>query len=62
MVIPFSIEMDAPIEVLWAKINNWAGDISWVKDAKVCTAGLLHVRCQRQHRDGRTLRGAVGQD
>lgn len=25
-------------QVVWAKINNWAGDISWVKDAKHVTS------------------------
>ena len=33
--IPFSTIIDAPVDCLWAKINDWSNDYSWVQDSQV---------------------------
>ena len=34
-VLPFSTIIDAPVDCLWKKFDNWGGDYSWVDDAQV---------------------------
>ena len=36
--IPFQFTMDAPIEVVWAKIDDWSHDHSWVQGSQVSTS------------------------
>ena len=36
--IPFQFTMDAPIEVVWAKIDDWSHDHSWVQGSQVNTS------------------------
>ena len=64
MSIPFQFTMDAPIEVVWAKINDWSHDHSWVQGSQVWTrackyAGplpqLMMTHCAQQHSCSRCI-------
>lgn len=33
--IPMSVNMEAPVECLWARINDWSGDHTWVQGSQV---------------------------
>ncbi len=35
VTIPFSTTIDAPVDCLWAKIDAWSTDYSWVEDTQV---------------------------
>ena len=35
VTVPFQFTMDAPVDVLWAKIDNWSNDYSWVQGSQV---------------------------
>ena len=39
--IPFQFTMDAPIEVVWAKINDWSHDHSWVQGSQVWAGSCM---------------------
>lgn len=33
--IPMSVLMEAPVECLWARIDNWNSDHTWVQGSQV---------------------------
>ncbi len=35
VTIPFSTTINAPVDCLWAKIDAWSTDYSWVEDTQV---------------------------